>query len=92
MRLRGARRSGFLEQQDQRLLQLGRLEQVGTASALEGDLALAVDQVEPAGHAAVASADGVVDRVDEHRETEVEELAALLRDVDPFFVALRLRR
>ena len=56
------------------MLQLGRLEAERAAAALVGDLAVAVDQVEPAGHAAVAGADGVVDRVDQHREAQAEPL------------------
>ena len=55
----------FWKEQHERLLHFGRLEPERPAPALVGDLAVAVDQVKPAGHAAVADADGVVDRVDE---------------------------
>ncbi len=68
------------------MLQLGGLEPERAAAALVGDLAAAVDQVEPAGHPAVAGADGVVDRVDQHREAEVERLAAGPGDPDPLVV------
>ena len=45
----------FLKQQHQCLFEFGRFEQVGASSTLESHFAIAVDQVQTAGHAAVAS-------------------------------------
>ena len=63
-----------LEHEDQRLLELVGLESVRASTVLESDLAITVDEVEPAGHAAVAGSDGIVDGIDEQREAEAEEL------------------
>ena len=52
------------------MLHFGRLEQIRAAPALVSNFAIAVDHVETARHAAIASPDGIIDRVDEHREAE----------------------
>ena len=52
------------------MLELFGLEPERAPSVLEGDLALAVDQVKPARHGTVADANSIVDRVHEHRKTK----------------------
>src|SRR5262249_10289179 len=87
----GRRRRGFLplqigklvlQEQEQRMLQLGRLESERAAPALVGDPAAMIEEVEAAGHAAVTGADDVVDGVDQHGHTQLEATAARLGYLD----------
>src|SRR5262249_59580671 len=74
---RGSRRV-VPEQKQQSVLEFRGLEPEGAPAALVGNLALAVDQVEPPRQAAVAGADAVVHRGDQHRGAEAERRAAAL--------------
>ena len=56
--------------------QLRRLEAVRAFLALEGDAAVAADQVEPVGPAAVGERDRVVDVVEQHRDPRLAAAAA----------------
>ena len=49
-----------LEEQEQRLLQLGGFEPERPPPALVGDPTLAIDQIEPRRHPAVTGTDGII--------------------------------
>ena len=63
----------LLQEQDERVLQFVRFEAEWPTAILEGDLALAVDQEEPAGQVTLPCFHRVVDRIDTHREAEAEQ-------------------
>src|SRR5918996_3626102 len=82
---RGGRDSAF-----DRALELLRLEAEWALTALEDDPAVAADQVEPIGPAAVGRRDGVVDTVDDHRHPHAQVGRAGGRDSQTLLVRARL--
>lgn len=66
------------------MFHLSRIEPEWTATALERDFTLAVDDVQPVGHAAVGAADAIIDIVDQDRHAHFQQIVTLRRHGNPF--------
>src|SRR6516164_2795640 len=66
------------------------MEPKRTRSALEHDLAVAVDQVETIRPAGILPLDGIVDAVDQRRELNPQLSDATLGNIEPLSIGLRI--
>ena len=75
---------------DESLFHLRRVEPEWSASTLERDFALAIDNVKSVGHNAVGVSHAVIDSVDQHGHAHFEQVMALRGHFDALCVGSRL--